>query len=812
MLYCYQPLLFYRSPMKQRILSLTLLFFLAVVSAPALPPPDKSMSGNTDVQISKETTELILGGQSAEAKMRVVRRIRKLPSSDIPAPMAEKGQMGKHKIIMVMVEFSDRSFPATHSKAYYQNTLFSESGYTMKTYYKENSYGKFDIEGKVYGVYKINKPVSYFHYKPGMNSNLNRMKELTQLIVQAASKDINFKEYDVYNSKGERKSDGFVDHFGIVFPGSFDDIWPHRWGGLTLASDDGVIVNGYFLQNTASPVGTFIHEFGHDIGLPDLYDYDYSSYGIGLWGTMALGSWGGGGKIPVHLSAWSKMKLGWMQPTIVTESQSLELASSSSSPTVLKIPIGSVFSKEYFLVENRQKSGFDQSIPDDGILIWHVNENRNNNNDEISKLVDVIEASPNKDLDKPFNSHRPVYTHTFKLGAKTEFSGDTQPSSKDQEGNPTGIEIKVTSASGNIMTLDIVRPTIPNPGGNVTELDYDAYTDGQFWYFMINNGFEPNVLFNPGQNANLYELKTNLFFPGSSSSGTDFRFVVYSAVKNASGLSRGKVLYESKSITAPIDAFTRFATVSHLVNDGAGIQVPGEYFVAIVPQGRSGLAITATGPGSAHSYNTSAGSLAPEALYNYVIRASTVLPGNANSGKLLADNSDPLVKKLYQADILTDQKRYSQAVLLYRQVLTGMKKDKYRYQQYIAPAVTSLGVLAYRIKNYNYALDAFILGLQMAKEAKAQEQESFLYENIGETYYFLEDYQNAKDHILKAYELKKQIELEEELLVDSIVWLGRAEKKLGNQREAEKYLKQGLALAEKLNDQEHIDMASQELK
>ena len=64
-------------------------------------------------------------------------------------------------------------------------------------------------------------------------------------------------------------------------------------------------------------IGVFCHEFGHVLGLPDLYDTDYSSRGVGYWSMMAGGSWNGGGLYPSHFDAWSKYQLGWVNPVIV---------------------------------------------------------------------------------------------------------------------------------------------------------------------------------------------------------------------------------------------------------------------------------------------------------------------------------------------------------------------------------------------------------------------------------------------------------------------------------------------------------------
>ena len=123
------------------------------------------------------------------------------------------------------------------------------------------------------------------------------------------------------------------------------------------------------------------HEMGHFFGLPDLYDYSNITAGIGYWGIMAFGSWNGGdGKSPAHFCAWSKFMLGLLQPTRMHSQTDIELPSASLYPVAHMYRDG-LDDGEYFLVENRTKSGFDNSVNiSPGILIYHIDD-KNNNND-----------------------------------------------------------------------------------------------------------------------------------------------------------------------------------------------------------------------------------------------------------------------------------------------------------------------------------------------------------------------------------------------------------------------------------------------
>src|SRR5207244_4398522 len=124
-------------------------------------------------------------------------------------------------------------------------------------------------------------------------------------------------------------------------------------------------------------ISVFCHEFGHMLGLPDLYarPENPGMEGSGVWSAMA--NQVGNGR-PQHFCAWCKEKLDWIKPTVIdpTVKQKLILAPVEDSPKecfkVLFKPDGS----EYLLLENRKKKGFDASLPADGLLIWRVVGNR----------------------------------------------------------------------------------------------------------------------------------------------------------------------------------------------------------------------------------------------------------------------------------------------------------------------------------------------------------------------------------------------------------------------------------------------------
>jgi len=220
--------------------------------------------------------------------------------------------------------------------------------------------------------------------------------------LDAVDRIVNFADSDEDN-------DGYIDAISIVHSGYGAEygagrenwIWSHQWslwqlpGGQWTSSDsnsngESVKVYAYHtepaLRDTSgtriSSLGVAVHETMHFLGLPDLYDVDYSGSGVGAYCAMAS-SWGfdGTGDYPGFLSAWSKMTLGWISPTVLSDPGNYSLQQAETQPESYMIqrnfPPG-----EYLLVENRQPVSFDSKMPQGGLLIWHIDEMKSNNSEE----------------------------------------------------------------------------------------------------------------------------------------------------------------------------------------------------------------------------------------------------------------------------------------------------------------------------------------------------------------------------------------------------------------------------------------------
>ena len=397
---------------------------------------------------------------------------------------------GTANIPVILINFNDTS--STYTASDFDDLLFGTGNNSMKDYYEEVSYGAFSVSAGSSGIagwftaanthdYYGQNDVSGWDEWPGT---------LVREAVAAADATFDFAPYD-------QDGDCYVDVVNIIHQGSGEeaggpatDIWSHSWdlnsanywgysdGGEYITDDvcsaGGFIkVNEYVIQpetlwGNQQTMGVFAHEYGHALGLPDLYDTDYSSDGIGDWGLMAGGSWNyvtTSGDTPAHMSAWSKYFLGWVTPTQVTGTLTGELIQEAAANVdVYQLLSGSPSTGgEYFLVENRQRTGFDAGLPGDGLLIWHIDESQTSNDNECYPPADctathywvsVEQADANWDLEKGLDSGDDGDPFPGTTG-NTSFTDTTNPDSNLYDNTKSDVSITDISASGQTMTATI---------------------------------------------------------------------------------------------------------------------------------------------------------------------------------------------------------------------------------------------------------------------------------------------------------------------------------------------------------------------
>ncbi|MDE6392135.1 MAG: hypothetical protein K2L59_02545, partial [Muribaculaceae bacterium] len=212
-------------------------------------------------------------------------------------------------------------------------------------------------------------------------------------------------------------------------------------------------------------IGTFVHEFSHVLGLPDLYTTVYNnSYTPGEYSVLDYGPYNNNGRTPPNYSAYERWALGWMTPDKYETSGSVELSNLADSNMAFVVPTEK--ETEYYLVENRQQTGWDKYIPGHGMLIWHIDyvkeifDDNVVNNTPTHQYVDLIEANGKK-------NEKYASGHTF-----PGTSNITSYSFKSWSGTPCGVELNDITESDGIIIKRADVTTQGGVGNIATESDY----------------------------------------------------------------------------------------------------------------------------------------------------------------------------------------------------------------------------------------------------------------------------------------------------------------------------------------------------
>ncbi|MBN2207712.1 MAG: M6 family metalloprotease domain-containing protein [Candidatus Coatesbacteria bacterium] len=394
------------------------------------------------------------------------------------AASTERLSLGDRRALVILVDFEDN--PAQYDVQHFESMLFSENEYptgSFRDYYRENSCGQLDVDGDVVGWYRM--PHDYAYYADnyyGFGTYPRNAQRLVEDAVNAADTDVDFAEYD-------NNLDGMADmlivvHSGQEGAGDPSKIWSHVSGTSGFLPCDGVYVYEYAMCPELSPIGVYCHEFGHLLGLPDLYDTDYSSTGLGAWSLMAAGCNTDYGRTPAHFDAWCKVKLRWIEPIVVEEKlPGASAPAVENEAVVYRLWTDGTTEKQYFLIENRQKVGFDQYLPGDGLLIYHIDDSVQSNRDENHYKVAVEQADGRRDLEYGRAADRGDPFPGF--ADNRRFNSFSNPNSLDYLGEKTHVEVNGISDSGLEMTANLAVVET-SPDFLLSAVDVNDENDGMF--------------------------------------------------------------------------------------------------------------------------------------------------------------------------------------------------------------------------------------------------------------------------------------------------------------------------------------------
>ena len=426
--------------------------------------------------------------------------------------------LGPFRILAVLVDFSDHVSQVNGT--FYDNLVFGTGSNTVRDYFDEISYAQIDLVTvnlpSTLGWKRA--PQTYAYYvdnQYGLGSYPQNSQRLVENLVDAVDAQVDFSDYD-------NNGDGNVDVMlvihsgtGAELSGNAADIWSHKWGITPRLTGDGVYVSSYTVQPEfwTAPgdmtIGVYCHELIHTFGLPDLYDTDSSpefiSEGVGRWCVMSGGSWNGSmGNSPAHPCAWSRIQLGISSPVNVTVNvNNQSIPSVNGGGSIFRLWTSGAASAEYFLVENRQKTGYDTYIPGSGLLIWHIDDAKVNNEDEWYPtiagghhfLVALEQADGLYELEHANDQGDAADSWPGSLG-RTSFNGLSSPTSDAYLTGGTFVAVTNISASSPTMTADLAV-------GIAASVDDDEFPlPGDF---RLSQNY-PNP-FNPNTNIR-YEMRT----------------------------------------------------------------------------------------------------------------------------------------------------------------------------------------------------------------------------------------------------------------------------------------------------------------
>lgn len=312
-----------------------------------------------------------------------------------------------YRQLVVLVSFADCNFSFEDPQATYHD-IFNTPGYTQRDgagcvadYFRDQSNRMLNLAFDVYGPYKTKSRVKTG--SSGRNEGHSAFREATRMMMEEHPEI----DYSVYDWNG----DGHVEQVVYVYAGYSGNqstikdegyIWPTTGSFSSISTQDGHTISRYtasgelWVNNTSCGIGLICHEFSHCLGLPDIYPTSGNVDDLSVvdeWDLMDGGTGTNYGWCPPNYSPLEKMIMGWLTPTVLTADTMITGAKTIAEG-------GEVYmirrtDDEFYLLENRQWSGWDYGLPGNGLAVYHVTFNRNN---WTTNNVNNVQGKPNYSL------------------------------------------------------------------------------------------------------------------------------------------------------------------------------------------------------------------------------------------------------------------------------------------------------------------------------------------------------------------------------------------------------------------------------
>lgn len=405
----------------------------------------------------------------ARAEQGRVARLARVKNSLKGADDKMRGLGGDHitykgvkKGLVVLVDFKNKKFADGHDLEYYKNVIngkdFSdeEEGYvgSVRDYFLAQSNGQFELDFDVVGPVTMSKNYGYYG-NDGAYQKDEKVYEMIKEACDGIQDKVNLKDYD-WDGDGEADQVFFLyAGLGQASGGSAGTIWPHEselryWPCGVLSYSTGKI-NTYACANELQPetqgssryisagIGTICHEFSHCLGFADMYDTTGGGgYGMSVFDVMDQGSYNGNGFVPCNYTAFERIYAGWVEAIELIDPATVKDMKSVSDYGRPFIMYNYKNTNEYFLLENRQNTGWDKGLyGSNGLLIVHVNyvpsrwaNNSVNSSAEKIQCCTVVNADGSRE-NTQYSLRGDLYPYEVKgVTMNDEFTDESEPAAK----------------------------------------------------------------------------------------------------------------------------------------------------------------------------------------------------------------------------------------------------------------------------------------------------------------------------------------------------------------------------------------------
>jgi M6 family metalloprotease-like protein len=408
------------------------------------------------------------------------------PSMPLPAPsfgpyVQPAPTSGVLRLLIIAARFPN--VPNTTSITAIRASYFQQ----VAAYYREDSLGKVTLTGDVFGWYTLPYPEAHYGRNclaindaacDGSDASWQIAQDVIPLVEKDPTANVNFMNYDYYI---------FVHSgYGQESSGGKDDIWSVTYlGGVWVETNSRTLTKFNVVPELeadgAVPIGVYCHEFGHNLGLPDLYNTNTGKTILGPWSLMDKGLWNGdpSGSSPSHMDAWSKIQLGFISGSMLATASNevtsiftidpIEVA--TNNVHAVEVPLQANNPSQYYLIEVRSPTGFDQALPTWGVLVLYVDMTLT-----IGK-VKIVNANPTvQDLTQATWTVGQTFTDSkngwsMTVDGKTGNSyqvtvnrgGSQPPIQPPIQNNQTYVDLAITSISAQPSVI-----TVPNTNVTIT--------------------------------------------------------------------------------------------------------------------------------------------------------------------------------------------------------------------------------------------------------------------------------------------------------------------------------------------------------